>query len=198
MPTILYFLKQRIPEQIVDNIPSFRMVVVELLEVFKAFSLDIWSRPLTFQLRVVVSGVLKVFSQNRVQHRCLVLRNAFLGGMWSRSLFLVVLVKAFEIFSQDRVHPLLLTIQLVLLKLWMSLGKGVFALFPKLKKVRNWVRTRVRECIPVSPHPRQLLITVLVSGSGSWSSRIRGLITGTAALGRHAGRWRLGTRLPGV
>ena len=43
-------------------------------------------------------------------------------------------MKAFKIFSQDKVHPLLLTIQLVFLKLWMSLGKGFFAHFPKLKK----------------------------------------------------------------
>ena len=43
-------------------------------------------------------------------------------------------MKAFKIFSQDRVHPLLLTIQLVVLKLWMSLGTGFFALFPNFKK----------------------------------------------------------------
>ena len=73
-------------------------------EVFKAFSLDtvrrsgLRTRLLTFQLRAVVSGVFKVFSQNRVQLRRL--WNAFLSGMWSRSLFLG-LVKAFKIFAQD-------------------------------------------------------------------------------------------------
>ena len=78
--------------------------------VFKAFSLDIVRRSglrtrlLTFQLRAVVSGVFKVFSQNRVQLRLLLrLWNAFLSGLWSRSLFLG-LVKAFKIFAQDQVH----------------------------------------------------------------------------------------------
>ena len=87
--------------------------------------------------------------------------------LWSRPLTFLLLVEVLHIFSQDRAHPLLLTIQLVLLKLWMSLGKGFFALFPKFKKVRIWVRTRVRECPGTSAHPRQLLITVLVSGIGS-------------------------------
>ena len=32
----------------------------------------------------------------------------------------------------------------------MNLEKGFFALFPKITKVRNWVRTRVRECPPGS------------------------------------------------
>ena len=45
------------------------MVVVELPEVFKAFSLDMWSRPLTFQLCAVVYGDFKVFAQDRVQQR---------------------------------------------------------------------------------------------------------------------------------
>ena len=120
---------------------QFRMVVVvELPEVFKAFSLDtvrqngLRTRSLTFQLRAVVLGVFKVFSHNRVQLRLLLrLRNAFLSGLWSRSLFLR-LVKAFKIFSQDRVHPLLLMIQLVGLELWMSLGTGFFALFPDFQK----------------------------------------------------------------
>ena len=59
-------------------------------------------------------------------------------------------------------------------------GEGVFRTFPQLKKkVRNWVRTRVRECTPVSAHPRRLLSSVFVSGSGSWSSLIRSLPIGT-------------------
>ena len=53
--------------------------------------------------------------------------------MWRRSLILVGLVEAFKIFAQDKVHPLLLTIQLVFMKLWMSLVKGFFALFTKTK-----------------------------------------------------------------
>ena len=92
-------------------------------------------RTSTFQFLVVEGEALvyKVFFPDRVQHRYMVLRNAFLSGMWSRSLFLG-LVKAFKIFFQDRVHPLLLAIQLVVLKRWMSLGTGFFALFPKFKK----------------------------------------------------------------
>ena len=144
---------------------QFRMVVVELLEVFKAFSLDtvrlsgLRTRLLTFQLRAVVSGVFKVFSQNRVQLRLLLrLWNAFLSGLWSRSLFLR-LVKAFKIFSQDRVHPLLLTIQLVVLKRWMSLGMGFFALFPNFKKARHNPRTRGQNCLRTRAHGRRLLMT---------------------------------------
>ena len=79
------------------------------------------------------SLVFKVFFPDRVQQRCLVPRNAFLSGLWSRTL-ISPLVKASKIFSQDRVHPLLRTFQLVFLKLWMSLVKGFSALFPKLKK----------------------------------------------------------------
>ena len=39
-----------------------------------------------------------------------------------------------DFFAQDRVHPLLRTFQQVSLKLWMSLVKVFFALFPKFKK----------------------------------------------------------------
>ena len=44
------------------------------------------------------------------------------------------------------VHPLLLTIQLVFLKLWMSLVKVFFRTFPQHKKVRHNLRTRGRHC----------------------------------------------------
>ena len=80
------------------------------------------------------SLVFKVFPLNRVQQRCMLLRNAFLSGLWSRSLISPFLVEAFKIFAQDRVHPLLRTFQVVFLKSWMSLAKGVFALCPKMKK----------------------------------------------------------------
>ena len=104
----------------------------------------LWSRTWTFLFRMVVCAVFKVFSQDMIQHRRLFLWNAFLSGMWRRSLILVGLVEAFKIFSQDKVHPLLLTIQLEFMKLWMCLVQGFFALFPPLqKKVRQWVRTRV-------------------------------------------------------
>ena len=41
-------------------------------------------------------------------------------------------------------------------------GEGVFRTFPQNKKMRSWLRTRVRECQPVAAHPRRLL---------SWRSR---------------------------
>ena len=33
-------------------------------------------------------------------------------------------------------------------------GEGVFGLFPELKKVRSWARTRGRNCSPSRAHPR--------------------------------------------
>ena len=82
---------------------------------------------------------------NRVQHRRILRRNAFLIGLWSRSyslllrnVFLSGLWRRPSIFlkisAQDKVHPLR-TSQLVFLKLWMSLVKVFFfALLPKTKK----------------------------------------------------------------
>ena len=92
---------------------------------------------------MVVCAVFKGFSQDRLQRRLLSLWNAFLSGTWSRSLVFTV-VEAFKIFFHDKVHPLLLTIQLVLLMLCMCLIMGFFALFTGGKKVRRWVRTRGR------------------------------------------------------
>ena len=159
VPTVLSVavLQQRTAEQIVDNpVPHG---VVELLVVFKAFSLDMWSRPLTFQLRAVVSGVFKVFSQHRVQHRFIVLRNAFLSGMWSRSLFLVVLMKTFKIFFQDRVHPLLLGIAEAL----DEPGEGFFRTFPQIKKsakvTPRWSARVPRDVSSSTPAP-QLEVSV--------------------------------------
>ena len=77
------------------------------------------NKTLTF---LVVEGefpVFKVFFPDRVQQRRVPLRNAFLSGLWSRSL--IFPVEAFKIFAQDRVHPLLRTFQLVLMTLWMRL-----------------------------------------------------------------------------
>ena len=53
----------------------------------------LWSRTWTFQFRVVVCAIFKVFPQDRLQRRLPSLWNAFLSGMWSRSL--VFLVEAF-------------------------------------------------------------------------------------------------------
>ena len=46
-------------------------------------------------------------------------------------------------------------------------GVGFSHFSPNFKKVRNWVRTRVRVCPPVSAHPRRHLSTVFVSCRGS-------------------------------
>ena len=59
-----------------------------------------------------ISG-LQGFTLDRVQQRCLLLKNVFLSGLWSRSLTFPV--EAFKIFAQVRVHSLLCTSQLVFL-----------------------------------------------------------------------------------
>ena len=96
----------------------------------------LWSSTSTFQFLVVEDQVLvfKVFPPDRVQQRCLP-RNAFLSGLWSRSLIFLFQVEVFMVLSQDKVH-LLLTLQLVLKSALMSLVKGFFARFPKFKKER--------------------------------------------------------------
>ena len=71
-----------------------------------------------------ISG-LQGFSLDRVQQRRLP-RNAFLSGLWSRSLTLV-LVEVFLVL-------LLLTLQLVMKSAQMNLAKAFFALFLKIKK----------------------------------------------------------------
>ena len=116
----------------------------------------LWSRTLTFQFQAVEGEVLvfKVLSQKRVQQRPFLLQNAFLSGLWSRSLVLLVDRPSKSSSSSS-------------LKLWISLVKGFFALHTKIKKGPDWVRTQVRECPPVSAHQRGLLSTVFVSGSGS-------------------------------
>ena len=106
----------------------------------------------TFQFLVVEGEflVFKVFFPDRVQQHCMFLLSVFLSGLWSRSW--ICLVEAFKIFAQGRVHPLLCTFQLVFLKVWMSLVKGVFALFPKLKKcgVRILPESEgARQCQPI-------------------------------------------------
>ena len=89
------------------------------------------SRSSAFQLLRVV---FKVFSQNRVQQRRLLIWNAFLGGLWSRSLTHLSLEEVFKVFAQVRVHLRLRTVQLEFLKTQMSLMYGFFALFPGGKK----------------------------------------------------------------
>ena len=74
--------------------------------------------------------VFKVFPLNRVQQRRFLLKNAFLSGLWSRSLISPFLVEAFKIFAQDRVHPQFHALQLIGSTLRMRHVKGFFARFP--------------------------------------------------------------------
>ena len=84
--------------------------------------------------------------------RRFLLQNAFLSGLWSRSL--VLPVDAFKIFAQARVHPHLRTFQLVSMVLQMSLAKGIFAFFPKRKKCEDRSALGVRTECGLSIHPR--------------------------------------------
>ena len=64
------------------------------------------------------------------------LRNAFLSGLWSRSL-ISPLLEAFKIFAQDRVPLHHLHLQLVFVVLQMGLLKGFFSHFsPKEKSAK--------------------------------------------------------------
>ena len=82
----------------------------------------------------------------------------------SRSLTILVLVEAFKIYARDRVlrHPL--TLQLIL---QMTRFKGFSSLFPKTRKVRQYLRTRGRNCLRTRAHGRRLLLT------SPWRSRRR-------------------------
>ena len=80
-----------------------------------------------------------VFPLDRAQQRRILLWNAFLSGLWSRSLISPFFVEAFKSFAQDRVPQRLLRFLLD------TLVKGFFALFPRLKKCDTtsalWVGT---------------------------------------------------------
>ena len=88
--------------------------------------------------------VFKVFFFfDRLQQRSLLLRNAVLSGLWSRSLILAWLVEAFQIFAQYSssasfsspagVHEVL-----------DEPGERLFRTFLQNKKVRREVRTQGR------------------------------------------------------
>ena len=70
-------------------------------------------------------------STNRVQQRGLLLRNAVLSGLWSRSKSFPIQVEVFKIFSQSRVpqRPLRFLLD--------TLVKGVFRTFPHRKKCED-------------------------------------------------------------
>ena len=73
--------------------------------------------------------IFKVFPLDRVQQRCLPPRNAFLSGMWSRSLTLF-LVEVFMVLSQDTAH-LLLNLPAGFEQRADEPGEGFFRTFPQ-------------------------------------------------------------------
>ena len=89
----------------------------------------------------------------------------------------IVDIPVLKVLVLDRVRQRLslFTLQLVRMMTRMSLVKVFFALFPKIKKVRSWLRTRGRNCSPSRAHPRRLL---------SWRSPSSGCGSGNATLAR--------------
>ena len=129
VPKILPF---DVPMRAAVRVPQLAEQLVEVPTIISIPRYSgLWSTASTFQFLVVEDQVLvfTVFPLDRVQQRRLPPRNAFLSGLWSRSLTLLQ-VDVFMVLSQDKVH-LLLTLQLVLKNALMSLVKGFLALFPQ-------------------------------------------------------------------
>ena len=112
---------------------------------------------------VSVVDVLSVYTQDRVQQR-LVELSIFQQRLPSNSLTFQFRVLA-EFFILHRRLPVC----------WVRQIKGFFALFPEGKKVRRWVRTRGRNWVRTSLHPRRRL---------SWriSSRMQLAVCGCSTL----------------
>ena len=119
-----------VPKILIYVIPAFSLVlepqteqlveVPTVLSVPRASLCRSPSRSSTLQFRRV-----EVFSQNRIQQRRLLVWNAFLSGLWSRSLTFLLLVVAL-----DRGLPHLLVLQMRILLVF-------FCTFPHGKKVRS-------------------------------------------------------------
>ena len=109
-----------------------------------------------------ISG-LQGFFPDRVQQRRLSRRS------------LTFPVEVFKVLILDRVRQCLrpFTLQLVRTMTRMSLVKGFFALFPKIKKVRRSLRTRGRNCLRTPAHPRRRLSwRTPLSGCGSMNAHV--------------------------
>ena len=144
LPDVLRFFDRlaTVPEQAIEVPVPFRAVLrdpqlaEQLVEVPTIVSYSSLQRNMEQNVDIPVPGrggrVSGLRVPDRVQQRRVLPRNAFLSGLWSRSL--IFLVEAFKIFALDRVYPLLRTFQLVLMMLWMRLVMFFFALFPKIKK----------------------------------------------------------------
>ena len=184
-----------VPKFIIEDVPMRTSVpepqlAEQLVEVPKTVSYSSLQR--TFQFLVVEDQVLvfKVFPQDSVQQRRLP-ENAFLSGLWSRSLTLFLV----EVFL---VH-LLLTLQLFRTMTRMSLVKGFFALFPKIKKVRRSLRTRGRNCLRTPAHPRRRLSwRSPSSGCGSGRNTLARRTSGTDVLTVQSGALQLVSRSCGT
>ena len=70
---------------------------------------------------------------DRVQQRRRFLQNAFLSGLWCRTSTFLLLVEAFKIFAQARVHPQLHAFQLIGSTLRMRRFNGFSHFSPKYK-----------------------------------------------------------------
>ena len=128
------------------------------------FCSGVWSRTSTFQFLVVEgdSLVFKNFFAVRVQQRL------------SRRLLTIFLpVEVFKVFAQDRVYLHNPHLQLVSMKMQMSLVKGFFGLFTGLNKVRSPPPVRVRGCPPGRAHGLQLMTRVLGLTTTKASSRTK-------------------------
>ena len=167
VPTILYFLKQRIPKQIVDNpVPHGGRGVSGGLQGFLPGHVE-----QTVDIPAPRSGVPRLQGFPPEQSSTAT-SSSSVERISERNVELIAVSRGFGEGLQDFLpgqsssssshDPARIAEALD------EPGEGVFRTFPQIKKkVRNWVRTRVGECTPVSAHPRQLFITVLVSGTGS-------------------------------
>ena len=105
----------------------------------------LWSRTWIFQFVVVVVASVSVYTQDRVQQRK-VEQISCQQRLPSKTLTFQFLVVA-EIFFLQRLPPVCRVRQI----------KGFFALFPEGQKVRGRVRTRGRNWVRASAHPRRRL-----------------------------------------
>ena len=95
----------------------------------------VWSRTLTFQFLVVEGEflVFKVFSLDRVQQRCILLRNAFLSGLWSRSLLFPVFGGGLQDFRPGQSSTSSLHVPAGVLEVLDEPGEGIFRTFQNKK-----------------------------------------------------------------
>ena len=125
------------PKILIDVIPARSLVpepqtAEQLVEVPTVRSR---SSALQFLL-VVASGVFKVFPRDRLQQRRVLVRNAFLSGLWSRSLVSLFLVEAFPAASSSL--PVVLMAGLELKVLPVSWYDGLARTLTKVQDTGVW------------------------------------------------------------